>query len=163
MQNTQIKLQRPDAKADKSRQIEAQVETQIEPATDELSASQQSAIAFLLAGKSDGETAKQIGVTRQTVNEWKNHNPAFIASLNARRLELWEAHAQRLRGLVGAAVDALEGTLDSCDAKVRQAAAVHVLRAVGLYGGDLQPSGEVTAADVERQQTRDEITKSLLW
>lgn len=64
---------------------------------------------------------------------------------------------ERLRGLVGQAVDALADDVTSGDEKLRQAAAVHILRAVGLYGENLKPTGPVEVEDVkiERETKED--------
>jgi hypothetical protein len=136
-------------KPDKTRQIEEN------PIAPQLSQQQENAVDLLLQGKNDGEVAEAVGVTRQTVNTWKNHDAAFIATLNTRRKDLWEAQASRLRGLVGKAVDVLEETLGyKGDPKVRQAAAVHILRTVGLYGADLTPTGPATEKDADKQIRR---------
>lgn len=111
---------------------------------------------LLLQGKSDGDVAKAVGVTRSTVNIWKNHDAAFIAQLNARRQELWEAQSQRLRGLVDKAIDVLEKDLTAPDMMIPQRAAVHILRAAGLYGAAPTPTGPATAEEVTLQQRMDE-------
>ena len=59
----------------------------------ELSVRQANAVDLLLAGKTDGEVAKAVRVTRQTVNEWRNGNTEFMAELNARRVGLSEPQA----------------------------------------------------------------------
>ena len=50
--------------------------------TRQLSIEQQNAIDLLVQGKSDRETAEAIGVSRQTVNNWRNNDTVFIAELN---------------------------------------------------------------------------------
>jgi len=128
-----------------------------------LSIEQENAIELLLCGKSDREVAEAVGVTRQTVWEWRNRNPEFIAALNARRQEVWGSHVERLRQLVTKAIDVLEENLDGkAGAKLQQEAAVHILRAVGLYGADLTPKGETSAENVEKQMTMDELYHELM-
>ena len=94
-----------------------------------------------------------LGVTRQTVCDWRNHNPAFATELNRRRQDLWLSHADRLRRLADKAIkvlelDLMEGQTHLLESKlkIRQAAAVHILRACGLYGDNLlpEPEGETT-------------------
>jgi hypothetical protein len=102
------------------------------------------AVALLIAGKTDAAAGEGAGVTRQTVNEWRNHSPAFIAALNAQRQELFGAHTERLRGLVPKAIDALENAFEIGDPKERIAVAVHILKAAGLYGSLAAPTGETT-------------------
>ncbi|WP_188881584.1 helix-turn-helix domain-containing protein [Alicyclobacillus cellulosilyticus] len=131
--------------------------------TRQLSIEQENAIDLLLMGKSDREVAEAVGVTRQTVWEWRNRNPDFIAALNARRQELWGAQVERLRQLVAKAVDVLEEDLhQNADAKLRQAAAVHILRAVGLYGTDLRPTGHTDPEEIEAERKNDELFKELM-
>lgn len=127
-----------------------------EPDTNgQLEPEQELALDALIAGATDARAADAAGVTRQTVNGWRNHNPAFIAALNDRRQAIWQGHADRVRGLVGMALDVLaEDLADTApDArKARQAAAVHVLRSAGLYGASLAPDGPTDTEDVMRKQ-----------
>ena len=55
----------------------------------ELSIAQLNAIDLLVTGKTDQEVSEAIGMSRQTVNGWRNANPYFQAALNRRRRELW--------------------------------------------------------------------------
>lgn len=48
-----------------------------------LTKAQQSAIAFLADGMTQGDTAQRLGVTRKTVNQWCNRIPEFAAELQA--------------------------------------------------------------------------------
>jgi len=57
--------------------------------TRQLSIKQQNAIDLLIQGKSDRKTAEAIGVSRQTVTNWRNNNPVFIAELNKQRKAVW--------------------------------------------------------------------------
>ena len=108
---------------------------------DKLSVEQLNAIDILVLGKTDQETAKAVGVARETVNRWKNENPYFAAELNKQRKQLWRANGDRLRALTTKAVDAIETALDGGDSK----AAIEVLKAVGIYGAMEAPSGPVDA------------------
>ena len=47
-----------------------------------LSIEQQNAIDLLITGKSDGETARLVGVARQTVWNWRNNDTLFYTELN---------------------------------------------------------------------------------
>ena len=101
----------------------------------ELTVAQLNAIDLLVIGATDGEAAEAVGVTRQTVNTWRNHDPVFIASLNARRLELWGGACDKLRALLPKAMETLEGAL----AEGRDwRAAAEVIKLAGL---DLQGQG----------------------
>jgi hypothetical protein len=60
---------------------------------------------------------------------WRHEHPVFIAELN-RRQTLWTEAHERLRALVGKAVDVLEQAVGDGDVK----AAIELLKAVKLYG-----------------------------
>lgn len=115
----------------------------------QLSIEQQNAIDLLITGMTDEEVATQVGVTRQTVNQWRNQNPLFAAELNRRREEAWGSSVDGLRHLQARAVEVLKENLANKDARLRQQAAVQVLKASGLYGTCLEPKGETEPEDVE--------------
>lgn len=118
----------------------------------QLSVKQEQAIELLVAGKTVTEVAEEVGVTRQTVSEWKNHDPVFVAEFNRRRSEMWEGGRERLRSLLDRAVEVLEKDLNGPDPKLRQLAAVHILKAVGVYGKEnFSPCGPVTPEGVEAE------------
>lgn len=117
----------------------------------ELTEAQELAIGALIAGQSDADAGQAAGVTRQTVNGWKNHDALFVARLNAERAALWEHSSDKLRALVGDAIQVLAEGLDGPDYRTRQAAAVHILRATGLYSGGLAPTGSADPERVELQ------------
>ena len=122
------------AKSDKSQQLNIE---------------QENAIDLLIQGKSDREVAESVNVSRQTVTQWRNHDAPFVAALNARRHEVWGTQTERLRTLVEQAVGVLESDLNSEDMRLRQTAAVHILKVVGLCGLDLGPTGNTSAEGVE--------------
>jgi hypothetical protein len=103
-----------------------------------LSIEQHNAIDLLILGHTDHTVAEQIGVARETICRWRNENPYFMAELNRRRKDVWQTAQERLRGLVGKAIDILEKALQPDDVK----AAVTVLRAANLYGNVGAPHGE---------------------
>ena len=129
------------AKPDKSRQRQ------------KLSAAQRTAIGLLLQGKNDRQVAEQVGVSRQTVWDWRMRNPTFATELNRRRQEIWGTQTERLRNLVEKAVDVLETAVDT---EQSLSAAVHVLKAVGVYGADLRPVGLIDAVDFDLQLDRED-------
>ncbi len=96
----------------------------------ELSVDQQNAIDLLIVGKTDRETAEAVGVTRQTVNGWRNGNPWFQAELNRCRQELWGVTVDQLRALLPRAVAVLADELETGEARAR--VAVDILRLAGL-------------------------------
>lgn len=107
----------------------------------QLSLEQENAIDLLIQGYGDREVAEKVGVARQTVNEWRNHDGIFRVELNRRRQAVWGSQLERLRSLVEKAVDVLENDLKGSDLRLRQSAAIHILKTVGLYGANLKPTG----------------------
>lgn len=130
--------------------------------TRQLSLEQENAIDLLIQGKSDREVAEAVKVSRQTVNQWRNHDAVFVSALNARRQEIWGSQSERLRSLVKKAVDVLEADLDSDERKLRQSAAIHLLKAVKVYGTPLYPHGSTDPEDIESEWKRSLDLRSLI-
>jgi len=95
-----------------------------------LTIQQLNGIEQLVVGKTDQETAEAVGVTRQTVNGWRNGNPWFMAALNARRHDLWGSAVDQLRALLPRAVAVLASELDGGEDRAR--VALDILRLAGL-------------------------------
>ena len=74
---------------------------------DDLTVIQDKAIQLLMMGRSDQAVADELGIARQTVNNWKHNDAAFAARFNAERQALWSTHREKLRSLVAQAVDVL--------------------------------------------------------
>lgn len=125
--------------------------------TRQLTTEQENAVDLLVTGVTDADVAEQVGVTRQTVCGWRNRDPLFAATLNARRRDLWSGHADRLRALVARALDVLEADLGGDEPRLRQAAAVHILRAVGTYGAQQAPPGPTSPEAVEQAWFEDAV------
>jgi hypothetical protein len=120
-----------------------------------LTPQQETAVDLLASGKTVTDTATAVEVTRQTVSEWLNHHPGFQATLNNRRQELWIGMTDTLRGLLPKALEVLTRELEG---EHPLPAAVHVLKACGLYGM-LPPRGpteveDALLAEQERQSER---------
>ena len=49
----------------------------------QLSQKQHDAVLLILAGRSDAQVGEKLGVTRQTVNTWRNQDQAFRFELSA--------------------------------------------------------------------------------
>ena len=128
---------------------------------DNLTVMQEKAIRLLMAGLNDGAVADKLGLARQTVNNWRHNEAAFAARFNVERQALWSTHREKLRSLVAQAVDVLaEDMAAKLEPKLRQSAAIHVLKAVGLYGQDMKPSGAIDSVQVERNwQANDDMLK----
>ena len=129
----------------------------------QLSIEQANALEHLLQGQSDRAVAEVVGVARQTIWEWRNHDPLFIAELNRQRSELWmEAH-QRLKSLANRALDVVVLHLDSDDPKASLAAAKYVLQGTRLLGeSDLPKGGPPTPEGVIMARLRSEARMELV-
>ena len=102
---------------------------------DDLTVMQEKAIQLLMTGLSDQAVADELDMARQTVNNWRHNDAAFAARFNAERQALWSTHREKLRSLVAQAVDVLaEDMAAKLEPKLRQSAAIHILKVVGLYG-----------------------------
>jgi hypothetical protein len=119
-----------------------------------LTPQQELAVDLLATGKTISEAANSIGVSRQTVSEWRNQDPVFEAALNERRQELWSGMSDRLRALLPKAISVLEESIERGDIRV----AVAVLRATGLHGLSA-PEGPTTPEDAETEARKREATR----
>lgn len=88
---------------------------------------QAQAMEMMLAGKTDGEIARQLGVTRQTVNYWRNRDEDFKRVLSMRRLELWQAVKEEMSAMHTEALAVLRKLLKSKDPKLQMKAAAHIV------------------------------------
>jgi len=128
----------------------------------ELSIKQLNAIDFFVQGLTDREVASKVGVRRETVNQWRNHNLEFQAELNRQRQDVWGAAKERLRYLVARAVKTLEEEVHKGSLK----AALETLRIVGLYGKVGEPRGYTSAEALEQVKEERECldgTLRRLW
>jgi hypothetical protein len=105
-----------------------------------LTQAQENALLLLIQGKSDGEVAADpsVQVTRQTVWEWRHHDPRFVAELERRRAEVWRQPQERLRSLMSKAVENVAGLVESGDYD----ASIELLKITGMYRGLVNHIGE---------------------
>jgi hypothetical protein len=130
--------------------------------TRQLSIEQANALEHLLQGQSDRAVAEVVGVARQTIWEWRNHDPLFIAELNRQRFELWSEARERLKSLANHALDVVELQLDSGDPKAALGAAKYILQGTRLLGDtDLPKGGPTTPEDVIMKDLRSEARREL--
>ncbi len=128
----------------------------------QLSIEQQNAIDHLLQGKSDRAVAAEVGVSRTTVWEWRNHDPLFIAELNRQRSELWMEARGRLKLMANRALDVLEQQLDGDDPKASLTAAKYILQGTKLLGDtDLPSEGPTTPEAVIMEDLRRKAHQEL--
>ena len=117
----------------------------------QLSEKQLLSIPIILAGESDEEVANKIGVSRQTVNNWRNHDPDFIAQLNLRRQEIWDNNLDRMRQIALSAIDIIASNLDSEDEKVRREAAFFIAKQIN-FSKFINPKGETNSKKIRSKQ-----------
>ena len=130
--------------------------------TRQLSIEQANALEHLLQGQSDRAVAEAVGVARQTIWEWRNHDPLFIAELNRQRSEMWTEARERLKSLANHALDVVELHLDSDDPKASLAAAKYILQGTRLLGDtDLPKEGPTTPEGVLLPELRREARLEL--
>src|SRR4051812_35252546 len=115
-----------------------------------LSEPQLTAIELLVAGRNLTAAARAVEVARQTISVWYNKDPEFRAALNQRRQEMQAELHDRLRALAPAATEALEQELGGPN---RLQAAVHLLRAAGLYGGS-RAEGPTDADEIRSEEAQ---------
>ena len=96
-----------------------------------LSSEQEKAAVLLAKGKTIAETAESVEVSEHTVRSWRWEHPGVQAAVNSRRQEDWAVVTDRLRALVPKALEVLEQELEG---EAPLAAALHILKACGLYG-----------------------------
>jgi len=123
----------------------------------QLSQEQMNAIDYLLKGQSDRAAAEAVGVNRQTIWDWRNNDPLFIAELNRQRVEHWSEARERLKSLANRALDVVEQQLNSSDPRAALAAAKYVLQGTRLLGDtDLPIKGPTTPEEVLLPELRRE-------
>jgi DNA-binding CsgD family transcriptional regulator len=121
-----------------------------------LTPEQLNAIDLLIFGKTDKEVAETLGIGRNTISKWYK-NAFFIAELNVKRDTLWIDSKLRLRALASEAVDVLTNGLHSSDEKIAIAAAVHILKTVGLY--DKEGKGSIDLPKTPEEAVWAQVTE----
>ena len=129
---------------------------------DGLTQSQHNAINRLLEGAADSTVATDVGVSRRTIYRWKHQDEAFMAELQRRRNELNDEHTDRLRALLGKALDVFDRQVRDRYGPVCYRAARTLLTLTGLGKTlGLKPNVEVqspTAAPLPKAQAPAEMS-----
>lgn len=133
---------------------------------DELSAKQVKAIALLVSGLSNLTVADEVGVTPQTICEWKK-NPKFSNCINELKLDALESSREQLRFLAGFAILGLKDLmLNATNEEVRRKACMDVLTATGvadpsnnLFGWGLDIPDKKAGGDYIK--TSDDVSEML--
>jgi hypothetical protein len=123
-----------------------------------LTANQEQAILLLAKGETVTATAAAVGVTRQTVSEWLNRDADFRAELNRVRKETLDAGADKLRGMLQKALDALQAGFDSEDLSTRERAqlGMALLKNMGLVQR-ASAVGSTNADDIRSSQVLSDM------
>ena len=114
-----------------------------------LSSEQEMAVILLAKGKTIAETAESVEVSEHTVRAWRWEHPGVQAAVHSRRQEDWAAVTDRLRALVPKALEVLERALEG---ETPLPAALHILKACGLYGLQ-EPEGKTEAEAIAISQS----------
>ena len=125
-----------------------------------LSQQQLTAIDLLVTGNTLQAVADAIGVQRPTVSQWVNHHAGFQAELNLRRQQLWADLVDGLRALAPKAMEVLKAELEG---ETPLQAAIHVLKACGLYSMPVPqgPTDPEDAARAERLRQKQRMVEEL--
>jgi hypothetical protein len=115
--------------------------------TENLSPVQAQAVELVFAGRNQTQIAEAVGVGRETISRWINHDADFQAALNRRRRYLWQSFEDRLRGLLPKALDVLETELETGEKRIQAALAI-----LKLASAQMQPSGRIDAQDIKDEQ-----------
>lgn len=124
-----------------------------------LSNKQVQAISYIIEGKTDQETAQAVGVSRSTVNIWRNKDPHFKLALNSIRAELMariqntaEANALKAHELIAKAINK-ELESEEPNANI----AIQYLK---VYTPNERQIA-LTVEDIEREEANKEFMNSL--
>jgi hypothetical protein len=123
------------------------------------------AVELAVRGISDVEIAKKIGVSRQIINSWRNHDAGFMYALATRRQALREKQQDRLNALVDKSIRIVELALEKGDEKTQLQTAMFVLRLTGGQGGQ-GASQRVSRVEMEKEmveRTLIEVVREMGW
>lgn len=109
----------------------------------DLTPKQARALDALTLGLSVTEAAKQARVSRQTLSQWIHHNQEFRRAYDLRRRETWQTVGAKVLIMVDRALGVLGEDLgDPAERRLRQSAAIAVLRLVGPQSAVARPPAE---------------------
>lgn len=127
----------------------------------DLKPKQEQAAILLVSGMSGKETAESVGVTPETVSQWKK-DPYFEAFTNQLRLETIESSREKLRFLSGKALKRLEHLIDNSESEtIKLKASVEILKLSGLTDPEtvLWGIGYTDVSKIIKQMKREAYEK----
>jgi DNA-binding XRE family transcriptional regulator len=101
---------------------------------EELKNKQELAVELIANGKTDVEVAKVIRVSRQTVNEWKNHDVEFQLDLKVRRREIIFGMRDKMNELVMISMGIIQKNLENKNPKVQLNVALQIMKMATRLG-----------------------------
>ena len=101
---------------------------------EELQSKQELAVELIANGKTDVEVAKAIRVGRQTVNEWKNHDPEFKIDLEIRRRVIINRLRDKMNELVMTSMGIIQKNLENKNPKVQLNVALQIMKMATRMG-----------------------------
>lgn len=113
----------------------------------QLSPQQTQALDLLLAGRTITQAAEEVGITRETLSRWRNHDPAFQAAYNASLRSSWEACQSKLLEKRIHALDRLAELVDSDNDALALRACMALLRLKAGY-----PGGKTEPEEIDREK-----------
>jgi predicted transcriptional regulator len=116
---------------------------------EKITPAQLQAVELVFAGRNQTQIAEAVGVGRETVSRWINHDSQFQAALNRRRHHLWESFEDRLRGLLPKALEVLEAELETGERRTQAALAI-----LKLAAAQMKPGGLIEAEAIEHEKNR---------
>jgi transposase len=129
-----------------------------------LNEKQEKAVELVCMGKNDKEIAKLVGVSRQWVNTWRNHDDDFKHALTLRRQALREQHQDSLNDLIEDAIGIVKQALaNKADPKTQLKAAMYVLKISGLQGylGEDQRKNQLEVENELVERTFIQVVKEM--
>ena len=94
----------------------------------EIESKQSLALPLIVGGKSDQEVADEVGVSRQTVYNWRNQDLRFQEELKETKESLRQAQLVTISKIADKAFKTVDELLDNPDPKIRLKAALDVLK-----------------------------------
>jgi len=127
-----------------------------------LTGQQEQVLASMLAGETQKAAAESAGVAPETVSRWMSKDAVFVATLNQRRQDLWDANAAGLRDLAQEAIAVLADVMRNGENDgLRLKAAAVVLRSQGLDAGS-RPDGKTSPERIKGEWSRETMFDAML-